>query len=182
MVRRVVFGFAVVAATVLFVPGSAQAAPATLNGPCEGSGVLQSSGKEVKATEGGVVVVETSDTVAWKGSITVTGSGEQAYSGNIEVDLPPPFGSLSIDSWRGKTDSTANSGTKKYDLPGGIPTNVEFRVHGIHVQGATTCSGAVRLKIKGGALNAYSAGSVIGTALTGFGLLVAGRAKSGVLG
>lgn len=178
MVKRLVFGFAVVCAAILFVPTSANAAPATVNGPCDGSGKLEKLGKTVEAAESGVVEVEYKDTVDWEGSITGT-SGEQPYSGNIEVELPAPFGSLSIDSWKGKTDSTSNSGTKDYDIPSWVPANVEFRVKGIHTQGSATCAGAVKLKLKGSSLNAFSIGSLIGTALTGLGLALAGRAKGG---
>ena len=179
MVKRVVFGFAVVCAAFLFMPAAADAAPTTIGGPCDGSGTLQKLGKTVEAAESGVVEIEYKDTVAWEGSITGA-SGEQSYSGNIEVDLPAPFGSLSIDSWKGTTDSTANSGTKDYDIPGWVPANVEFRVKGIHTQGSATCAGSVKLKLKGSALNAFSAGSLIGTVLTGIGLVFAGRAKGGI--
>ena len=48
----------------------------------------------------GTVEVRRTDDVDWKGSITGP-TGDNAYSGSIKVDLPPPFGSLSIDSWSG---------------------------------------------------------------------------------
>jgi hypothetical protein len=179
MVKRVVLGIAVVCAAFLFFPSSANAAPATVSGPCDGSGTFEKGGFTTTAAETGVVEIPRTDDVDWKGTITGV-SGEQAYAGHIDVELPPPFGSLKIDTWGGRTDSTGNSGTKHYDIPGAVPANVEFSVQGAHTQGSVKCSGSVKLKIKGSALNPFSIGSLVGTVLTGAGLAVAGRAKGGL--
>ena len=179
MVRRALFGFAVACAAILIYPAAAGAAPISILGPCEGSGTFQAGGFTVNATEAGTVEVPRTDDVAWKGSINGP-TGDNSYSGSIKVDLPPPFGSITIDSWSGTTDATSNSGTKHYDLPGAVPANVEFTVRGSHTQGSYTCSGHVTAKIKGSSVNAFSVGSLAATALTGVGLLFAGRAKGGV--
>jgi hypothetical protein len=179
MVRRVVFGFVVICAAFLFIPGTADATPGVVKGPCDGTGTFQKGGFTKTAAETGVVEIERSDDVAWQGSISGP-SGELPYTGKIEVELPPPFGTLSIDSWSGTTDATSNSGTKHYDIPGAVPANVEFRVKGSHTQGSFKCTGSVKLKIKGSALTPYSVGSLVGTAATGAGLVVAGRAKGAV--
>ncbi|HEX4821154.1 MAG TPA: hypothetical protein VFV00_13210 [Acidimicrobiales bacterium] len=179
MVRRAVLGFAVVCAAIAFVPAAAGAAPTVINGPCEGSGAFQKGGFTVNATETGTVEVPRTDDVSWTGSITGV-TGDNAYSGSIEVELPPPFGSMSIDSWSGTTDATSNSGVKHYDIPGAVPANVEFTVKGSHSQGTASCSGHVTAKIKGSSVNAFSVGSVALTLLTGLGLLFAGRAKGGI--
>jgi len=173
------FGFAVVCAAIFLYPAAAGATPTVINGPCEGSGTFQKGGFTVNATEAGTVEVPRTDDVDWKGSITGP-TGDNPYSGSIKVDLPPPFGSLSIDSWSGTTDATSNSGTKHYDLPGAVPANVEFTVRGSHSQGSFNCSGHVTVKIKGSSVNAFSIGSVVATAATGVGLVFAGRAKGGV--
>lgn len=179
MVKRIVLGIAVVCAGFLFFPSSATAAPATVSGPCDGSGAFEKGGFTKTAAETGVVEIPRTDDVDWQGTITGV-SGEQAYAGHIDVELPPPFGSLKIDSWGGRTDSTGNSGTKHYDIPGAVPANVEFSVQGAHTQGTAKCSGSVKLKLKGSALNPFSIGSLVGTVLTGAGLAVAGRAKGGL--
>jgi len=179
MVRRTLFAFAVICAAIVFSAAASGAAPTSTLGPCEGSATFQKGGFTVNATEAGTVEVPRTDDVDWKGSITGP-TGDNAYSGNIKVDLPPPFGSLSIDSWSGTTDATSNSGTKHYDLPGAVPANVEFTVRGSHSQGSFNCSGHVTVKIKGSSVNAVSIGSLAATALTGVGLLFAGRAKGGV--
>ena len=176
MVRRIVLGIAVVCAGFLFFPSSADAGPATVSGPCDGSGTFVKGGFTKTAAETGVVEIPRTDDVQWKGAITGV-SGEQAYAGHIDVELPWPFPSLKIDSWGGRTDSTGNSGTKHYDIPSGVPANVEFSVQGAHTQGTAKCSGSVKLKLSGSSWNTFSIGSLIGTALTGLGLALAGRAK-----
>jgi len=179
MVRRTLFAFAVICAAIMCSAAASGAAPTSTLGPCQGSATFQKGGFTVNATEAGTVEVPRTDDVDWKGSITGP-TGDNAYSGSIKVDLPPPFGSLSIDSWSGTSDATSNSGTKHYDLPGAVPANVEFTVRGSHTQGSFNCSGHVTVKIKGSSVNAVSIGSLAATALTGVGLLFAGRAKGGV--
>ena len=176
MARQAVFAFAVACAAILLYPAAAGATPTVINGPCQGSGTFKSTGHKVDATEAGTVEVPETDDVAWEGSITGV-TGDNAYSGKIEVKLPPPFGSLSIDSWSGTTDATANSGVKHYDLPSYVPKGVEFTVTGSHSQGPASCSGHVTVKLAGSKVNAVSIASVVGTVLTGAGLLFAGRAK-----
>ena len=88
MVRRTVVGFAVVCAAILLYPAAAGATPTVINGPCEGSGTFQEGGFTVNATEAGTVEVPRTDDVAWKGSITGV-TGDNPYSGSIEVELPP---------------------------------------------------------------------------------------------
>ena len=171
------FAFAVVGAALLFAPGAATASPTVVNGPCDGSGTFQRGGFTKTAAETGVVEIPRADEVNWTGSI-VGPTGQLAYGGKIEVELPPPFGSVTIDSWGGTTDATSNSGTKHYDISSAVPANVEFSAKGSHTQGSFSCSGSVKLKIKGSSVNAFSVGSLVGTVLTGAGLVVAGRARS----
>jgi hypothetical protein len=180
MVRRTLFAFAVVCVAILFVPAAAGASPRVVNGPCEGSGAFETGGFTVTAAETGIVTVPAKDTVHWQGSIKPNESGEQPYSGAIRVELPPPFSSIDIDSWSGTSDSTQNSGVKKYDLPSFVPKGVELRVSGFHDQGSAKCDGFVRIKIDGSKFGVASVGSLVLTALTGAGLLFAGRAKGGV--
>jgi hypothetical protein len=178
MVKRVLLAFAALAAAGMFVVFDAGTSSATVSPACQGTGAFEKSGLTYTAADSGVDEIPRTDDVDWEGSITGP-TGEQPYSGKIEVELPPPFGALSIDSWSGTTDATSNSGTKHYDIPGAVPGGVEFSVKGSHTQGGTTCTGSVKVKIKGGSVNAFSLGSLVGTALTGAGLVLAGRAKVG---
>jgi hypothetical protein len=179
MVKRVLLGFAALTFAGLFVFVDAVPAAAHVDGGCTGEGVFD-KGLRVSASEEGVVNVPLKDTVHWQGALPGPLPAETAYSGKIEVELPPPFPALKIDSWSGTSDSVSNSGVKKYDLPSAIPRGVEFQVTGSHRQGAYNCSGFVKVVVQGGKLGPLTIASLVGTALTGVGLVVAGRPKLGV--
>lgn len=137
----------------------ATAAPtgADLEGDCEASGAFAAGTKsggpftvDARSVGTETVVVPRSDSVSWTGSVP---SSPGAYSGSIGVDLPPPFGQVTIDSWEGTTDATENSGVEEYDLPDLVPAGVTFRVSGEHVDQARECSGFVNVEVEGGAFD-----------------------------
>jgi hypothetical protein len=182
MVKRVLLGCAALSLAGLFVFFDAVPASAVVSPACQGTGDFAKLGKQYTAADAGVDEVPLEDTVAWKGSITGP-SGEAAYSGHIEVQLPWPLPAMRIDSWSGTTDSTANSGSKHYDLPSAVPRNVEFEVTGAHRQGGVSCSGTVKVKVAGSAFDSPAApASLIGTIVSGGVLALAGRAKGGFVG
>jgi hypothetical protein len=124
-----------------------------------------------------VVTVPEKDDVKWTGSITAP--GEQTYSGKIELELPPPLPSWTIDSWSGTTDSQSNGDTKHYDVPSYTPRGVEMTVKGHHSQGVN-CSGEVKVKIAGGAFDSPGTPVSLGaTVIAGALLVFAGVAKKG---
>ena len=133
----------------LLVVGSSGPAAAQLGGECTASGVWQKKDLTVDASTIGndLVTVPRKDTVDWQGSV---GSAPGAYRGSIWLELPPPFGKVEIDSWRGTSTNTSNSGTKDYSLPKFVPAGVEFTVAGEHIDRNGVCSGTVRLQIEGG--------------------------------
>ncbi|MEY2402556.1 MAG: hypothetical protein QOD38_107 [Acidimicrobiaceae bacterium] len=180
MVKRVLLSFAALSLMGLFVLVSppAAAAPTVVNGPCTGEGTFKDGGFTKTASETGVVEIPRKDDVAWQGAIAIPPT-ESAYSGKIELETPAGMPAISIDSWSGSSDSIANAGVKHYDIPSWVPANVEFKVKGTHTQGGITCSGFVKLKIKGSAVGPFSIASLVGTGLTGLGLLLAGRPKVG---
>jgi hypothetical protein len=179
MIKRVVLGLAAFSLAGLFLltgAPSAAAAPGHVDGGCTGSGAFEKGGFTATAAEEGVVTIPEKDTVHWEGALPGD-TGKVGYSGKIEVELPPPFGSLKIDSWSGTTDSTGNSGVKKYDIPAGVPRGVEFEVTGSHTQGPFNCSGFVKLKIDGSKFGPATIVSLLGTLGFGAGFAFAGRAK-----
>jgi len=173
MIKRVLLGVAAVGIAGIFVIAGSSPAGATVSPECQGNGQFVKLGKTYHASDTGVDVIDRVDDVNWDGSITGT-TGNQPYSGKIEVELPPPFGKVSVDSWSGTTDSTSNSGTKHYDLPGFVPANVEFEVSGSHTQGPITCTGSVKLKIEGSGLGPFSLATLALTLAFGAGLVLAG--------
>ena len=92
------------------------------------------------------------------------------------MELPPPFGSVEVDSWGGDSQTTSNSGTRNYELPSLVPAGVEFEAVGTHTDENGTCSGYVRLEIDGGPFDSPVAPvSLALTAASGAGFLAAIR-------
>lgn len=179
MVKRVLLGFAALSLAGVFLFVDAAPAGAVMDeGACTGSGTFKNGGFTVTQAETGVVEVPEKDEVTWQGALPAKPAAPEAYSGKIEVALPPPFAPLKIDSWSGTSDSQGNDGVKKYDLPGYVPKNVELEVRGQHT-GSTTCKGHVKIKVKGSSVGPVSLASLAATALTGLGLVLAGRPKVG---
>jgi hypothetical protein len=160
---------AVMGVVLVTAAGKAAAHVDTTDG-CKGSGTFRQSGLAVDAAEIGdkVVVIPRSDTVDWQGSVTAPPG---AYSGNVSVDLPPPFGALSIDSWKGNSQATGNAGSKTYNLPKLVPAGVEFKLEGSHTDENGFCTGYVNLKIDGGPFDSpLTPVSLVATLASGAGL------------
>ncbi len=165
------------------------AAPASaqLEGPCTATGQWEKTDLFVDAEAVGNEVVEIprKDKVDWTGSIAAApGDG----GGSIWLELPPPFGTLEIDSWTTTGTNNSNFGTNDYDLPKFVPANVEFTVAGEHTDTVNgTCSGSVTIKIKGGITDspvfyAAAVATIAFGALLGFSLVPVFQAiiKSGI--
>jgi hypothetical protein len=176
---------AILLAAIVLGLGFVAAAPAAaeINGPCGAKGDFENGTKAdgpfaVNADETEVIEVPLSDTVHWQGEIADV-SGERDYSGFVEVDLPWPLGSATVDTWSGTTEETGNSGDKSYDLPSAVPRGVEFEVSGQHSEdGSVVCSGTVKVKVEGSAFDSPLAPVALGgTVISGIGLALAGLAK-----
>ena len=175
MIKRILLAFAALGLAGMFVLADAAPSGATVSpsDKCIGTGDFVKSGHNYTAADAGVDEVPRVDDVKWAGEIKIPAT-ESAYSGHIEVELPPPFGKVTIDTWKGSSDSVKNSGTKHYDLPGFVPANVEFEVSGAHSQGGITCTGAVKVKIAGSTFGPFSIATLGLTLLFGAGLVLAG--------
>ncbi|MCB0982294.1 MAG: hypothetical protein H6513_03025 [Acidimicrobiaceae bacterium] len=164
---RWVFGGLLLGAVVV---GSSGPAAAQLDGSCHASGTWQNAGLTVDAAQVGdkAVTVPRSDTVHWEGSVAGP-PGE--HSGSIWIELPPPFGTVEIDSWGGNGVTTSNDGFEEYDLPSLVPAGVVFTVSGEHTDANGTCTGHVNFKIDGSAVSSpLTWVSLAGTAGTGAGM------------
>jgi hypothetical protein len=161
-------------------------AAAEIDGPCSGTGDFLNGTKaqgpfSVQAEAvgpGEVIEVPLKDTVHWKAEISGV-SGERDFAGFVEVDLPWPLGTATIDTWGGSTDKTGNEGDKTYNLPKTIPRGVEFEVSGQHSEdGQVVCSGTVKVKVQGGPFDSPLAPVALGgTVISGIGLVMAGLSK-----
>lgn len=164
--RALRWGRACLAVALLLLVG-APVVHAEIDGTnaCEAAGTWREGGFSVDAAATtGVVVIPRSDMVEWTGSVPLA-PGQ--YRGSIWVELPPPFGSVEIDTWEGDSQSTSNNGTHEYDLPALVPAGIEFVVSGQHVDENGRCDGSVTVEIDGGRLGApLAAISLAGTAIT----------------
>lgn len=155
----------------LMLVGSASRASAGIDGTngCQATGTWREAGITVDAaTADGVIVIPRSDTVDWTGSVAAPPG---AYHGSVWVELPPPFGKVTVGSWKGNSQTTSNSGAHEYDLPSLVPAGVEFTVAGEHIDQNGTCTGSVTVELEGGAFDSpLTAVSLLGTAASGVGL------------
>ena len=143
---------------VLTLAGSAAHAGAGLEpgSTCSASGTFRDAGVTVDAA---------------------TSSGAPGpYSGSVWVKLPPPFGTVTVRSWSGDSQTTSNSGTEHYNLPSMVPAGITFTVAGEHKDNNGRCAGSVQLQFDGSPLGSpITWVSLGGTALTGIGAAFALR-------
>ncbi len=115
------------------------------------------------------IVVPRADTVEWSGSV-LAAPGD--YEGFVAIDLPAPFGTVSVKTWSGDTDTTSKGGVDDYDLPWAVPAGVEFTVRAEHTDDNGTCRASATMKIEGGPFDTPIAPISLGaTALTGAGFV-----------
>ncbi len=113
------------------------------------------------------IKVRRSDTVEWKGGVPAPPG---TFSGFVKIDLPPLVPDVTVETWKGDSQTTENSGTKKYDLPGIVPAGVTFQVIGRHADTNGVCSGVVDVEIEGGPFDSpLTAVSLVGTVVTAAG-------------
>lgn len=167
--RIVRWGAGGVLCAVMLV-GSSRVATADLTSDdgCKASGSWVSSGLVVDATAKGTVTVPGKDTVQWTGSVS---GPPGSYAGSMWIELPPPFGKVTIRSWKGDSQTTSNAGDEKYSLPSFVPAGAVFTVSGRHVDANGTCAGTVKLKLDGSPLSSPSTWVALGgTVVSGAGL------------
>lgn len=150
-------------------------AGAALVGPCEASGTLVRQGFTVDPKITDEITVERSDDVKWTAS--VPGQGRRAIAGRVQIEFPPPIGTVDVGRWKSRSDLHANEGTYAYDLPG-LLAGVEIPVRGVHREADARCVGRVVVTIDGNPLsNPAAIASLALTAVSGLGLFVAMRPK-----
>ncbi len=170
-VRGVLVGVLVTTVSIVV----ALPAGAEVDGPCQATGAFAQGTDaggpftvDAAAIGSQTVTVPRQDSVSWTGSVPAPPG---AYAGQVAVELPPPFGDVTIDSWEGTTEATSNQGVEDYDLPALVPSGVKFRVVGQHRDAAQSCDGFVNAVIEGGPLKspALPAASLVFTLLAGAG-------------
>lgn len=154
---------------------SSAPASATITGPCKASGTLKSTGVTYNGSVK-KVTLPLKDDVKWKGSVS-SPAGKRAISGSVHVKFPFPIGDINIGSWGKTSDTHANSGTYKYDLPKEI-AGFDIPVSGTHTEPGVKCTGTVIVRFKGGGFgNPAVIGTFALTVISGVSLLISFRPK-----
>jgi hypothetical protein len=168
---------AVMAAAVL---ASSSPAGAEMEGPCTAQATFRNGTKDggsftVDASSTDVVKVPLSDTVDWTGSIAVP-AVERPIEGEVTLQMPWPFGAVSLHSWGGDTTAKVQgSGTEEYDLPSFVPRGVEMTVEAVH-RDAATCRASLRIEVEGSATDSPLVWPSLGLTAASLALLgLAGR-------
>ena len=149
-------------------------------GACVGTGTWLESGLNESSTAhvpSDTVKIPAKDTVRYAGNIAGAPAvgPERPISGFVKVGLP--IGSLTIDSWGGKSTKYANSGEKKYNIPS-VFKGIKLKLSGEHRDnGNLTCSGEVNVEIEGSGMSSpLGIASIALFILSGGALVLAGRA------
>lgn len=166
---------------LLFV--GALAAPAggeVLQGDCTGGAVF-SNGVSVTERQplNQVVAVPAADSVQYVGDTNLEPlppDARESFDGGVSIALP--WGGITIVSWGGETDQTADQGTYTYDVSGLVPEGTGgVEVTATHTQRGQTCVVAVTMAVDGSpGWQAYTAAGL--TLLSGVGVAGAGVKRS----
>jgi hypothetical protein len=141
---------AIAALAGLGVAMTARPAGATLTGPCQATGTLVKAGKTYDAAKITGVTIPRKDTVAYDGSTRA--SGKRLAVGQVEIKLPPPFGSVTLGDWGKDGQKTGSSGKKStydYDFSS-LLAGIKVPLSGEDNEpGLPKCSGSVVVSLEG---------------------------------
>ena len=179
--RRLRFGVVMGAAAMLVI-AFAGVAGAGKSGPCEGSATIDGVRYDHTndTAEDPIVVPEEKDgvIVAWEGS---TGSPITDHTGSVSVLVGPI--PIEVADWGGANADMEVTASGQYDMTR-LPEFLKsvtglYEVQAEHSGQGGTCEGTVMVLLEGNGLaTPIGAGSVVGTVLTGIGLLFAGRGRA----
>jgi len=170
------------------VMAPASPAAASMTGPCTavatwllgtGAGPIVVDVTKVPADQ--AVTVPAADTIAWTATAPAQ-SVPRPARGRVEIDLPWPFGTQTLNSWAGAAPSAAQAGTYTYELTGAVPRGVPVKFVGSHAEPGISCTAELTLKVSGGVFSAWISWVALGgLLLSGVLFYVAGRASWGRL-
>jgi hypothetical protein len=174
--RALRFGFAAIIVAVLPIL-AATPAHAALTGPCDANGSVtgQPTPYEAKTTDR--VTIPRKGDVHWQGKVDSPSTGKRQIDGFVELALPVPFGSAKLGTWGKQSDTYANSGDYKYDLPS-VLEGFDIYLSGQHHESGVNCAGHVTIRIAGGGIgNPAAIASLVFTVVSTTLLVVSGRGK-----
>jgi hypothetical protein len=155
-----------------------------MRGPCTATGTFQvgtGAGPVVvdinKLAPGQAVTVGPSDTIIWTASAPAAAT-PRPVRGRIEIDLPWPFGTQTLESWTGNGPQAIKAGQYTYELTGAVPRGVKITFVGTHAEPGITCTATMSLRVSGSPFDAWIAYVAVGGLIvSGIALYIAGRAS-----
>lgn len=130
----------------LLTMASVSHAAADLKGTngCEAKGSI--AGLDVSVADTNKVLLPLKGEVVWSAAVA---QAPGAYQGDVNLELPPPLGSLGIASFSGVGANASTSGTYRYDMPSVVPTGVELPLNGRQTDEHGSCEGSVIVEFQG---------------------------------
>jgi hypothetical protein len=123
------------------------------------------------------VEIGAEDAVEWRVSVPGRTTPEP-MRGRLEIDLPWPLGTQTVEEWSGTATQGEATGLYTYQLTKAFPRGVPFTMVGTHGEPNVACVGQVALQIEGGAFDSWWIWVGLGgMALSAIALLLAGRAR-----
>ena len=124
------------------------------------------------------IEIPAADAVNWQATSPPGATGARPAKGRVEIDLPWPFGTQTLESWAGTIDGPERAGTYTYELTGAFPRGVDFSIVGSHAEPNVRCTGEVLLKIEGGPFDSWLGYMALGgLVLSGVAFVLAGRSS-----
>ena len=171
----------------LMLPSTASAQatdPPNATGDCTATAVLDNGTVIDPYVSSGVYEVPISGSATYEGSVPAVET-PRPINGKVEIITPPGIPNISIDEDWTWDDPAATglgeAGEVSWDLPSVLPRGVQITVEGFHAEnGTVVCEGSVTIEFEGGPFDSpLTPISLVGTALAGAGVFVAGLAKGG---
>ncbi len=132
--------------------------PASLDGPCQVQARLSPSDVTVDpSVSGGVYQVPPAAVIAYTAVLSdVTDPGSRPLEGRVGLDLPPPFGLVSVARWSETGSNRSEDGFYRYNLPARwAPTGVTLRVRAEHTEPGRRCVGALTVQLAGSTFGSF---------------------------
>ena len=124
------------------------------------------------------VEIAATDTVEWRVTVPGSSTTPEPMRGRLEIDLPWPLGTQTLESWSGTATQGEATGLYTYELTKAFPRGTPFTVTGTHSEPGVTCVGEVSLQVDGGPFDTWLIWVALGGLLvSGILLLVAGRSR-----
>ncbi len=164
-------------------PAGAQTEPPNATGPCEAQATLSNGVVVDPYVWSGVYEIPLSGSAQYSGAVTGSVTPPRPISGEVYIDGPLGAKVSVFDDWTWSepdSDLVTKSGSVDWDLPSWLPRGTELTVSGVHNDVGFVCEGSITVELEGDFFDSpLAVASVVGTVLSGLGLVGALFARAG---